>query len=164
MPQATYQGVLRFEDIEIEVAILEDGQRVITQSGFMVGLGRTRPPKGRPYYKSGTNLPAFLKVQNLEPFIVEDLVTAAHQIEFRTKSGAKAFGYTPEFLPEVCRAFARAQHAGVLKAAQHKIANRAKTIAEQLERSFTMRLIHEATNYQECREKQTQRNPCRYEE
>jgi len=164
LPQATHQGVFRFGDIEIEVAILEDGQRVITQSGFMVGLGRIRPPKGRRYYKSSASLPTFLTVQNLVPFIGEDLVTAAHQIEFRTKSGVKAFGYTPQFLSEVCSIFARAQHAGVLKADQHKIANRAQLIAEQLKHSSTMRLIDEATSYQECRETQTRRNPYRCEE
>ncbi|MCA1436220.1 MULTISPECIES: hypothetical protein [Bradyrhizobium] len=152
MPQATHEGVIRFSGIEIEVAVLNDGQRLVTQSGFMVGLGRIRPPKGRQYYRSGANLPAFLTVQNLKPFIGEELVMMANQIEFRTKQGFKAFGYAANFLPEVCDVFARAQRAGVLRAVQRNVAHRAGIIAEQLQRSCTMRLIDEATGYQETRE------------
>ncbi|MBR0994696.1 hypothetical protein JQ580_28700 [Bradyrhizobium japonicum] len=164
MPQVTLEGVLRFGVIEIEVAVLDNGQRVITQNGLMVGLGHMRPPKGRQYYRSGVSLPAFLTVQSLEPFIGDDLVAIANQIEFRTRQGVKAFGYAPNFLPKVCDVFARAQIAGVLKATQHKIAHRAQIIAEQLERSCTMSLIDEATNYQEIRETQTQLNTYRREE
>ncbi|UWU66980.1 hypothetical protein [Bradyrhizobium sp. NC92] len=164
LPQATHEGALRFGAIEIEVAVLDNGQRVITQSGFMAGLGRIRPPKGRQYYRSGANLPAFLTVQSLKPFIGEDLVAMANQIEFRTKHGIKAFGYSPNFLREVCDVFARAQHAGVLTATQHNIANRAQIVAEQFERSCTTRLIDEATSYQEIRETQMRQGIYRREE
>ena len=114
----------------------------------MAGLGRIRSPKGRLYCRGGTNLPAFLKVQNLRPFVGEDLVAIASLIEFRTKHGVKAFGYTANFLPKVCDVFARAERAGALKDAQGNIANRAKIIAEQLRRSGTMHLIDEATGYE----------------
>lgn len=164
LPQATHEGVLQFGTLEIEVAVLDNGQRVITQSGLMMGLGRIRPPTGRQYYRSGAHLPAFLTVQSLKPFIGEDLVTIANQTEFRTKQGVKAFGYAPDFLPKVCEVFARAQHAGVLKATQHSIASRAQIIAKQLARSCMMRLIDEATSYQEIRKTHTQRNNYRSEE
>lgn len=153
LPQATHEGVIGFGDIEIEVAVLDDGQHVITQSGFMGGLGRIRPPKGRQYYRGGANLPAFLTVQNLKPFIGEGLVVLANQIEFRTKQGVKVFGYAANFLPKVCDVFARAEHAGVLKATQRNIASRARTIATQLEGSGMMRLIDEATAHRETRER-----------
>ena len=148
LPQATHQGVLRLGDIEIEVAILDNGQRVITQNGFMWGLGRIRPPKGRQYRRSGS-LPAFLTMQNLKPFVGDDLVMLANQIEFRTEQGMKAVGYAANFLPEVCAIFARAQQAGVLKSTQRNIAYRAEIIAEHLQRSGTTSLIDEATGYRE---------------
>ena len=151
LPQATRQGVVRFGDIEIEVAVLDDGQRVITQSGFMVGLGRIRPPKGRQYYRGG-NLPAFLTVQNLKPFIGEGLFVLANQIEFRTEQGVKAFGYAANFLPEVCAVFARAEQAGVLKVTQRNIAHRAGIIAEHLQHSGMTCLIDKAIGYRETRE------------
>lgn len=152
LPRATHEGVIQFADIEIEVAVLDNGQRLVTQTGFMVGLGRIRPPRGRQYYRAGANLPAFLTVQNLKPYIDDDLVAAANQIEFRTKKGVKAFGYATNFLSEVCELFVRAQHAGVLKETQRNIANRARMIAEQLQRSGSKRLIDEATGFQDHRE------------
>ncbi|MCA1365079.1 hypothetical protein I6F14_32940 [Bradyrhizobium sp. IC3069] len=152
MPRATHQGSLRFGDIEIEVAVLDDGQRVITHRGLMIGLGRIRPPKGRQYYRNGANLPGFLTVENLKPFIGEDLVTIAGQINFRTMQGIRAFGYTPNFLRKVCDVFARARDAGVLKASQSTIANRAGIVAKQLELSNMMRLLDEAAGYHEARE------------
>lgn len=164
LPQAMHEGALRFGAIEIEVAVLDNGQRVITQSGFMVGLGRIRPPKGRQYYRSGANLPTFLTVQNLKPFVGEDLVMIASPVEFRTQQGVKAFGYAPNFLQKVCDVFVRAQRAGVLKATQHNIANRAGVIVEQLQRSDAVRLIDEATGYQEARDAQTRRDAYRREE
>ncbi|UQR60770.1 hypothetical protein LRP30_27715 [Bradyrhizobium sp. C-145] len=144
---------MRFEDIEIEVNVLDNGQRVITQRGFMVGVGRIRPPRGRQYYRGGANLPAFLTVQNLKPFIGESLIVLANQVEFRTKQGGKAFGYAANFLPEVCDVFVRAQRAGVLKATQRNLANRIRVIAEKLRHSDMIRLIDEATGYQDARDR-----------
>lgn len=152
LPRATHEGVIQFDDIEIEVAVLDNGQRLITQSGFMVALGRIRPPRGRQAYKARVNLPAFLTVQNLKPYIDDGLVASARQIEYRTKQGTKAFGYAANFLSEVSELFARAQRAGVLKDTQRNIASRARTIAEQLQRSGSTRLIDEATGYEERRD------------
>ncbi|WP_143278701.1 hypothetical protein [Bradyrhizobium sp. Y36] len=163
MPQATHQGALQFGDFEIEVAVLDNGQRVVTQGGFMAGLGRIRPPAARQYYRNGTNLPAFLTAQNLKPFVDEDLLEIASQIEFRTKHGVKIFGYSPNFLQKVCDVFARAQNAGVLKATQRTTASRTQIIAEQFERSCTKRLIDEATSYREAPETLTRRRPYRRE-
>ncbi|MGY3391651.1 hypothetical protein ACVWW6_004242 [Bradyrhizobium sp. USDA 3311] len=52
LPQAAHEGVIRFGDIEIEAAVLNDGQRVITYSGFMMGLGR--PSNGRQHHRAAS--------------------------------------------------------------------------------------------------------------
>jgi hypothetical protein len=153
-PQATHEGVIRIGDIEIDVAVLNTGQRVITQSGFMVGLGRARQAKGRQYYKGDVNLPAFLTAQNLKPFISNKLEVTSSQIEFRTKTGGRAFGYADELLPEVCDVFVRADSKGVLRANQIHIADRARIIMKGLARLGIAGLIDEATGYQEVRDKQ----------
>lgn len=153
-PHATHEGSIRIGDIEIDVAVLNTGQRVITQSGFMVGLGRARQAKGRQYYKGDVNLPAFLTAQNLKPFISNKLEVTSSQIEFRTKKGSRAFGYADELLPEVCDVFVDAEIAGVLKPNQKHIASRARIIAKGLQRLGIAALIDEATGYQEVRDKQ----------
>jgi len=56
----------------------------LTQSGFMVALGRARQAKGRQYYDADVNLPAFLTAKNLKPFIPADLHVTSSQIEFKT--------------------------------------------------------------------------------
>ena len=154
LPEATHEGVIRLGDVEIEVAVLNTGQRVITQSGFMVGLGRARQAKGRQYYKGDVNLPAFLTAQNLKPYISSSLEVTSSQIEFRPKTGGRAFGYADELLPEVCDVFIKADRAGVLTHNQHHVAERAHIIMKGLARLGIAGLIDEATGYQEVRDKQ----------
>lgn len=153
LPEATHEGVIRLGDVEIDVAVLDSGQRVITQSGFMVGLGRSRQAKGRQYYKGDVNLPAFLTAQNLKPFISSALEVTSSQIEFRTKRGVRAFGYADELLPEVCDVFIQADRAGALKTSQRHVADRAHIIMKGLARLGIAGLIDEATGYQEVRDK-----------
>src|SRR5262245_12129981 len=83
-PYATHEGVIRIGEIEIACAVLNTGQRVITQSGFMLALGRARQAKGRQFYKGDANLPAFLTAQNLKPYISSNLEVTSSQIEFLT--------------------------------------------------------------------------------
>src|SRR5687768_9232102 len=87
VPKATHEGILTIGDIEIPCAVLEDGRRVVTQSGVMIALGRSRQAKGRQYYDADVNLPAFLTAKNLKPFIPQDLSVTSSQIEFKTLGG-----------------------------------------------------------------------------
>src|SRR5690349_14962574 len=89
MPYATHEGIIKIGDTEIACAVLNTGERLITQSGFMRALGRARQAKGRQYYKGDINLPAFLTAQNLKPFIPKDLEVASSQIEFRPLKGMR---------------------------------------------------------------------------
>lgn len=81
------------------------GKRLLTQSGFMVALGRARQAKGRQYHDGDVNMPAFLTAKNLKSFIPNDLAVTSSQIEFRTISGSRAFGYSADLLPLVCGVF-----------------------------------------------------------
>ncbi|MCW2079626.1 UNVERIFIED_ORG: hypothetical protein M2193_001801 [Bradyrhizobium japonicum] len=148
VPQATHQGIVRFGEIEIEITILESGQQAITQRSFMVALGRSRTAQRRHDHRSQANLPAFLTEQNLKPFIGERLAVVARQIEFRTRQGVRVIGYAADFLFEACNVLARAQGAGVLKATQRDIAERARIIAKGLQRHDMTRLIGQATGYE----------------
>jgi len=83
LPQAEYEGAIRIGEVEIPVAVLADGRRLITQSGMMLALGRARQAKGRQYYNSDVNMPAFLTAKNLKPFISKELEVTSSQIKFR---------------------------------------------------------------------------------
>jgi hypothetical protein len=148
IPEASYEGILTIGGIEIPCAVLENGMRVLTQSGVMVALGRARQAKGRKYYDADVNLPAFLTAKNLKPFISEDLTVTSSQIEFRTLGGIRAYGYSAELLPKVCGVFLDAEAAGVLAHTQDDIAKRAMILIRGFASVGIIALIDEATGYQ----------------
>ena len=115
LPKATHEGDLHLGNYTIHCAVLENGQRVLTQSDFMRALGRARQAKGRAYYDSDVNLPAFLTAKNLKPHIDEELYVTSSQVEFKPLRGSKAFGYPAELLPKVCDVFLKARDAGDLR-------------------------------------------------
>jgi hypothetical protein len=151
--KASHEGPLHIGDVTIPCAVLEDGQRVLTQSGFMRALGRARQAKGRQYYKGDVNLPAFLTANNLKPFIPNELEVTSSQIEFRPINGGKAFGYRAELLPKVCDVFLEAEEAGELTHNQEHIAAKAKMLMRGLAHVGILALVDEATGYQEVRDR-----------
>jgi hypothetical protein len=148
LPKAKYEGILTIGDMEIPCAVLDNGMRVLTQSGVMVTLGRSRQAKGRQYYDADANLPAFLTAKNLKPFIPEELTVTASQMEFKTLGGVRAFGYQAELLPKVCGVFLDADAAGVLDHTQKHIAERAMVLIRGFAGVGILALVDEATGYQ----------------
>jgi hypothetical protein len=148
IPKASYEGILEIGDMEIQCAVLEDGTRVLTQSGVMIALGRARQAKGRQYYDADVDLPAFLTAKNLKDFIPQELTVTSSQIEFKTIGGQRAFGYRAELLPKVCGVFLDADAAGVLDHTQKHIAERAMMLIRGFASVGIIALIDEATGYQ----------------
>lgn len=152
--RAAHEGVLKIGAMEIPCAVLEGGQRVLTQSGFMQAIGRARQAKGRQYYDADVNMPAFLTAKNLKPYISKELEVTSSQIEFRSLRGARAFGYSADLLPKVCDVFLDAEKAGALLQAQKHIAERAHILIRGLAHVGIVALIDEATGYQDIRPRQ----------
>lgn len=153
IPRATHEGAIRLGEIEIRCAVLENGQRVLTQSDVMRALGRARQAKGRQYYDADVNLPAFLTAKNLKPFIPQELEVTSSQIEFKPLKGNRAFGYPAELLPKVCDVFWDAEKADALTKGQRHIADRAKVLTRGLAHVGIIALVDEATGYQEIRDR-----------
>lgn len=151
LPRATHEGFLHIGDVVIACAVLENGQRLLTQSGFMMALGRARQAKGREYYDADVNLPAFLTAKNLRAFISKDLEKTSSQVEFRTVRGMTAFGYPAELLPKVCDVFIDADDAGELTKGQKHIAAQARLLIRGLAHVGIIALVDEATGYQDER-------------
>lgn len=153
-PKATHLGEIQIGGVVIPCAVLDDGQRVLTQSGFMQALGRARQAKGRAYYDADVKLPAFLTAKNLKPFISTDLEVTSSQIVFLHKNGQRAFGYPAELLPKVCGVFLDAEESGVLLAGQKHIAQKAHILIRGLAHVGIIALVDEATGYQDVRDRQ----------
>lgn len=154
LPRATHEGMLNLGEFQIPCAVLADGRRVLTQSGFMRALGRARQAKGRQYYDADVNLPAFLTAKNLKPFISKELEVTSSQIEFKPVRGARAFGYAAELLPKACEVFLKAQDAKQLDIRQEHIAARAQILIRALASVGIVALVDEATGYQDVRPQQ----------
>lgn len=99
---------------------------------MMRALGRARQAKGRGFYDSDVNLPAFLTAKNLKPFIPKDLYVTSSQIEFLLPGGKKAFGYRAELLPQVCEVYLEARDAGALAPTQLHVARQADILVRGL--------------------------------
>lgn len=153
IPKATHEGTLHIGDIAIPCAVLEDGRRVLTQSGFMKALGRARQAKGRQYYDADVNMPAFLTAKNLKQFVSSDLAVTSTQIEFQRAGAGRAYGYPAEILPKVCDVFLDADDADALAPNQKHIAARAKILMRGLAHVGIVALVDEATGYQEVRDR-----------
>src|SRR5207249_980288 len=115
--------------------------------------GRARQAKGRAYYDSDVNLPAFLTAKNLKPHIDEELYVTSSQVEFKPLRGSKAFGYPAELLPKVCDVFLKARDAGDLVPGQGHIARQADVLMRALAHVGIAALVDEATGYQEVRDR-----------
>jgi hypothetical protein len=73
LPKAKYEAVLRLGSIELPVAVLADGTRLMTRIGFIRAIGRTGKAKGGRQYDMESKLPVFLTAKNLRPFLDNDL-------------------------------------------------------------------------------------------
>jgi hypothetical protein len=85
-----------------------DGTRVITQEGFLKAIGRSgKPAKGRGSVVE--KIVPFLALDNLKPFINDELVSSTMPVLFIPLKGSKAFGYKAEILPKVCDVYLKAR-------------------------------------------------------
>ena len=152
-------GVMRLGDNEVVCAVLEDGQRVITQRAFLRAIGRDYRLKGRRFRPASDDvgLPPFLAAKNLEPFIDGQFPTTSAPILFKLPAEGRhntlALGYRAELLPEVCRVFIRARQEKKLTKKQEHVADRSEVLLAALATVGIIALVDEATGFQAERER-----------
>lgn len=149
LPAATHEGKLTIGNVELPVAVLSDGTRLLLSSAFLKALNR--PWKGT--YKR-TERPNFIDAPNLTPFISKDLEDVLAPVEFRNLRGQKALGYRAELLPMVCDVYLAARAADAIKApGQLRVAQQAEILVRALSKLGIIALVDEATGYQRDRAK-----------
>jgi hypothetical protein len=147
LPRATHEGVLNVAGLELPVAVLSDGTRLMISKAFLTALGR--PWKGS--YRR-TSLPNFIDAKNLLPFIPKELYDVLDPIEFVNKRGQKVQGYRAELLQMVCDVYLDARKAGsVLTPTQEPLAEQAEILIRGFARIGIIALVDEATGYQRDR-------------
>jgi len=120
--KATHEGILPIGNTELNVAVLEDGTRIITQSAVFKAFGRTK--RGRALHeKRVPNMPSFIDANNLQPFIGNDLKEVLKQIDYVEKNGkTQSSGYNALILPKLCKVYLNARQEKVLKPQQLPLA------------------------------------------
>jgi P63C domain len=158
VPSASHTGELKFGDIIIPCAVLEDGMRVLSERGISRGLGSKRggshwKRKKKAAEEGGAELPVYLSANNLKRFISNELTLAlSSPILYRVPgTGSIANGMDATNLPKVCEVFLAARDAKVLTKAQEKFAVAADLLLRGLAHTGIVALVDEATGYQDER-------------
>lgn len=156
-PKATHTGELNIGDLSIQCAVLPDGRRLLSQRGVGRALGRSYG--GADWKKreidGGGNLPFYLGINALIPFISNDLLPLVMTpIQyFHGKGGGVAHGVDASALPQICDVWLKARDAGVLTEPQKIVAQKAEILIRGLAHIGIVALVDEATGYQAVRPK-----------
>ena len=138
-------------DTKINCYVLEDGRRVLQQTGLISALDMSH---GGSYSVGGDRLAKFAAQGRLKPYVSSELIErTAHPIRFRTPSGGLAYGYEATVLADLCEAVLAARGDGVLQKQQDHIARKAEILMRGFARIGIIALVDEATGYERSREK-----------
>ncbi|WP_254508707.1 P63C domain-containing protein [Anatilimnocola floriformis] len=146
--KATHDGALTIAGNQISCAVLEDGRRVLTQETFLEAIGRSPKGKGGQAVSSPDGLPPFLSAEALKPFVDDDLRKATVPIVFRSKNGARTYGYEAKLLPRVCEVYLKARDAGKTTKQQQRIVDACDILVRGLAEVGITALVDEATGFQ----------------
>jgi hypothetical protein len=149
--KATHEGVLPINGFELNVAVLSDGTRIITEYAVFKAFGRTSRGRAR-YDLRVSNRPAFIDAKNLQPFVNDNIETALGVIKFKDKTGKASKGYDAVILPALCQIYLAARQANALTPQQLPLARASEALLLALSKVGITALVDEATGYQYERE------------
>ncbi len=145
--KSTHEGVLPLANIELNVAVLDDGTRVISQAGVFKAFGRTKRGRGKNDIRV-LNRPAFLDAKNLQPYINSGLEGVLNTILYTAKNGTVVEGYNAEILPKICEVYLAARAGRDLLKQQEPLARASEVLLLALANVGITSLVDEATGYQ----------------
>lgn len=150
--QASHRGYLTVGSpenyAEIPCAVLDNGKRIISQTGLFLAFNR--PRKGE---KRQEGLPSIIGAKNLLPFVTEEVREKTVPIFYYHTNGTTAIGYDAELIPLVCELYLQLKDSGNVLSSQESIIKQAEIIVRSLAKVGITALIDEATGYQYDREK-----------
>ena len=146
--QAKYEGTLNLGNALLDVAVLENGQRIIKQAAVFKALDR--PARGNSRV---IGIPTFMDAKNLQPYVNEDVKDVIKKVEYLDIKGSAQQGFDCMVLPAVCDVYLRAREDGVLLPTQIDTAQKAEILVRSLAKVGIISLVDEATGYQYEREK-----------
>lgn len=150
LPTALYTGSLPIGDIELDCAVLDNGQRVLSAKSIFDAFGRSRKGMNSRLEIEGTRIPPFLAAKNLEPYIDQSVMERTNLIHYLDGKGQKT-GYTGTLLPKMCEIYLSARRDDKLAESQKKLAIQSEILLSALAQVGIDALIDEATGFQHDR-------------
>jgi len=150
--KATHEGKLLLGETELNVAVLEDGTRVISRNAIFKAFGRTKRGRAKTEQRV-PNMPSFIDANNLQPFVGEDLSSGLKQLDFVDLNGKQDSAYNALILPMLCKVYLDARQSGVLKSQQLPLARASEVLLISLSKVGIIAMVDEVTGYQEVRDK-----------
>ncbi len=147
IPKATHSGILQIGGIDLECDVLQDGRRILRRKTFLKAMGRGKIGGKDRGGEVATNLPIFLKANNLTPYLKPEIIERGAPIKYRGHNGGLLTGYDANILPAVCKIYAQADDANGLQENQKKIANVCRVMLYGLAEVGITALIDDATGY-----------------
>jgi hypothetical protein len=142
---------LRIGDVDIPCYVLDDGRRVITQTGMVIALDMKR---GSATKGGGDRIANFMGTKALKPYVPAELGSVINTpIRFRAH-GTLAYGYEATILPDLCDLVLRSRQEGTLHPQQDHIAKRCEILVRAFAKVGIVALVDEATGYQELRDRE----------
>ncbi len=156
VPKAAYVGELTIGEMTFPCSVLSNGDRILTQSDFMKGMGMYYSgwvAENKPVKEKGTaDIPHFLAFKSLKPHVNKHLGhLQSIVVKYRTERGQLAHGIKADIIPRICDVWLDAEQAGKLGSRQKQIAEKAKLMMRALAHVGIIALVDEATGYQRVR-------------
>jgi len=149
LPKAIAAGELMIGELIVPCAVLEDGRRVLTETGMQVAIGMSAGGAKDGLRPLARFAAVLTERGRATPALTE---RAASPISFSLKTGGRpARGYEASILAEVCEAVLQARADGLLTAQQMHVADRCELLMRGFARVGLVALIDEATGYQAIR-------------
>lgn len=157
LPKTKFKGTLTIGEAKIPCAVLDNGTRILTESGIARAILGSRSGASirlkKEQTEAGAPLPVFLTPRGLKPFIDSGFLDGApRQIHYQDGNRIVS-GYDAVLLPKICDVWLRARDAGALQSQQLDKAFKAELLMRGLAQTGIIALVDEATGYQEQRTK-----------
>ena len=156
MPKATHRGTLRIGEASIPCAVLDDGRRILSETGITNALGSRSGGSKRMKKRiseTGGQIPVFLAANNINPFVSNELMSGLFQPIVYKDGRRHLIGYEATILSKVCNVLLDARNAGALQAQQMDRAHKAEMLIRALADVAIIALVDEATGFQEERDR-----------
>ena len=156
MPKATHRGTITIGGNVIPCAVLDDGRRILSETGVTLALGSRSGGSIRHKKEQeldGAQVPVFLAPNNIKPFITSDLTEGPLKPILYKDGRRHIVGYEASVLTKVCDIWLAAREAGALQKQQLDRAQKAEILIRALADVGIVALVDEATGFQNERER-----------